>query len=427
MKLAIKQNVLMDALDKGTIGALTEEAQADTSNMNLIVQSIRLTASEESIIIESGTNLIAIKHTIPVSKDNGVSVSEGGCVFVPAKELYNFVKARSKDAVINMSFSALATPELISNIDEDDGSLAIKKIGSLKLTSKNSDKSGGSKWELDCYDPNQKDPVNFSEKGKKCFDIPPHVLEDSVKTIKFAASDKDHEHILTSISIQSHGNDVYFCTTDSKRCALYKVDGITNVENDAPILIPVSLLDMIAKIADSENTLSISYNEDIDRVFIDQKNLEVRLVCVVKEKLQKFPSVKMLLDKEYSPLVNIPKALLQQMLISASLVNKSSALFTFKADKGVVVVKAVSEDSKYKPISDQYNIEDNANFKTDLSKVWGVKHLLDVTKVIKADTIQLMIPDNQKSLKIIDEDNKNFTYFAMTITNPKYDQYIDND
>jgi len=420
MKLAIKQNVFLSALDKGTIGALTDEAQADTSNMNLIVQSIRLTADTKELSIESSTNLIAVQHTIPVSKDDGLDVEEGGCVFIPAKELYNWVKAQTNDAVINMTFTALSTPELISTAEEDDGSLAIKKIGNLKLVSKSGDKSGGNKWELDCYDPQQRDPINFSEKGQKCFDIEPKMLEESVKAIKFATADKDYEHVLTSVSIQSYKKDVYFCTTDTKRCALYKVDGVTNIEYDKPVLIPAMLLDMIAKISDSENLLSIGYNEDIDRVFISQKGLEVRLVCVSKEKLKKFPGIKMLLEKPYSPLADVPKSVFMKMLISASLVNKSSALFTFKADKDAVIVKAISEDGKYKPNVSQYSIDKHATLTEDLNKVWGVKHLSDVVKLIKSDKIKMLIPENQKSLKIIDEENKNFSYFAMEINNPKY-------
>ena len=108
------------------------------------------------------------------------------------------------------------------------------------------------------------------------------------------------------------------------------------------------------------------------------------------------------------------------MLMSASLVNKSSALFTFKADKNAIVVMAISEDGKYKPNTSQYVIDKQVDLKEDLCNVWGVKHLSDVAKIIKSDKIKMLIPENKKSLKIIDEDNVNFSYFTMTINNPKY-------
>ena len=106
--------------------------------------------------------------------------------------------------------------------------------------------------------------------------------------------------------------------------------------------------------------------------------------------------------------------------MSASLVNKASALFTFKSDKDVVIVKAISEDGKYKPNTSQYSIDKHASLDEDFSKVWGVKHLSDVVKVIKGDKVKMLIPENRKSLKIIDEDNDKLSYFAMTINNPKY-------
>ena len=183
---------------------------------------------------------------------------------------------------------------------------------------------------------------------------------------------------------------------------------------------PAELLGMIAKIADSEEILSVYYNADLDRVFVSQKDLEVRLVCVAKEKLKKFPGIKMLLEKQYDPLANVPKAVFQKMLMSASLVNKASALFTFKADKNSIIVKAVSEDGKYKPNTSQYPVDTQAGLKEDFSRVWGVKHLSDVIKVIKSDNIKVLFPDNQNSLKIVDEENENFSYFTMKITNHKY-------
>jgi len=420
MKLAIKQNVLLKALDKGTVGALTDEAQADTSNMNLIIQSIRLTATTEEVSVESSTNLIAVKHTLPVSKEDGIVVQEEGCILVPAKELYNWVKGQADDASINMTLSKLSSPELISTIDEDDGSLAIKKIGTLKIVSKSGEKAGGNKWELDCYDSDQRDPVNFTDKNLKCFDIEPKMLETGIKTIKFATADRDYEHVLTSVSIQSYKKNIYFCTTDTKRCALYKLDGVTDIGYEKPVLVPANLLDMVVKIADAENLISIHYNPDIDRVFVSQDGLEVRLVCVAKEKLKKFPGIQMLLEKPYTPLADVPKNVFQKMLISASLVNKSSALFTFKADKEAIIVKAISEDGKYKPNTSQYAVDMQADLKEDLSKVWGVAHLSDVVKATKGNNIKLLIPENEKSLKVVDEENENFLYFAMTINNPKY-------
>jgi DNA polymerase III sliding clamp (beta) subunit (PCNA family) len=421
--MGIRQSVLMDALTKGSVAAISKDAQIDTSNLALLIQSTKIIADEKTFTVESNTDRMSVKYSIPVTEEGGVIVKEAGSLLVPASELIKWVKAQGSDSTINISLNKLATPEIINTLDDIDVSdsadkFMIKKIGSAILISKD-DKKVSSKWKLDCYDPDQVKPVVFSSKTPKSFNMGGEYLEIALANVLVATLDKDYEHVLDSISIQTHEKSLYFAATDTKRCALYRIppEGVSDIESETPMLIQAALLDIISKIIDKEIPLTFAYDEETRKVFITQKNLKIRLASTDKNVIDKFPNIKMLLEKEYKSLTSISRGSLMKVLITASLVNSDSALFSFSKEKETLTVKTISEDNKYDP-----NISNCIAPKVakDVNAVWGVTWLMDGLKIIKDDEINICIPDNFKSVKFIGNDGKSLMYFSMSIDNPKY-------
>jgi len=420
MKLTIKQNVLAKAISQGAVSAISDAAQLDTSNLSAIIQSVKITVDKQ-FVVESSTNLMAVKYAIDATEENGIDVKETGCVLIPAKEFSDWVKVQGDESAISMVFSKLAVPEIINPMDDlgsgkDTDKFSIKKIGSMKFVSKDSTKTSG-KWELDCYDPTPVKSINFSKKGNKHFEIKTEDLVTSLGKVKFAALDRDVDHVLDHISIQTYEDNLYFASTDTKRCALYQVPIVGKVENQDPLLVPAKLLDQVCKISSKDNIISLSYNEEIGRIFLSQPNLDIRIVSAEKDNISKFPSITMLLPKPYKELANISKGALYKILISAALVNRSTALFNFKKDDNDVSIKAISEEGKYKPSISKAKAN---KITSDIQGVWGVTHLIEVIKTIKDDMITLHIPSNKKSLKITSSNDGNFQYYAMAINSSVY-------
>jgi len=434
MKIAISRKVMMEALTKGGAAALSDEAQADNCTLSLLIKSVKLTA-DKSITIESGTNKIYVKHTISINEESGIKVTEPGCVVVPAKEFMNFLSVQGEDAVIGLTFKKFATPEAISvpsgtladsdvNPDGDkdkEKKIELKKVGQLVLRSKNSANSSetSGKWELDCYEEDRFTPVNFSADKEKHFEISGVKMIEALNSVIFAAMAKDYDHVLDSTSIQVYKDELYFVTTDSSRCAVYKFPkaDVKEIASTRQLLIPCSLLEQVSKIIDPEDSLVFSYSEGINRVFISQSHIKIRLACTDKDKIIGFPSLEKLLTKKYRKLAELSKYTLNELLIQAALVNNSSALFTFNKDNGSIIVKAISEEGKYKPVHKQASVE---GLSESISLVWAVNKLIEGMKAIKSDKIKMAIPDNLKSVRITELDNDNFTYFCMALDNPRY-------
>lgn len=417
MKLSIRQNVLQKALEQGALAALSDTAQTDTGNLSLFSRSIRLVV-DDKLTIESITNLMATQYTVEGSKENGIAITTPGTVVVPAKELMSWVKVQNKEAIITMKFDKLDVPEIVNSIDGDDSSaFVIKKIGALKFISKNERKSGV-KWELDCYDAEDITYESFNSKGETCFEVKSESFKKALKGTSFAALAKYHDHILGSVSLQTHDDKVYVVATDTNRCAVYKLKDAKEVNSKEPILVLFSLVGEVMNVFADESMLTFSYDQEKERLYFGDAHFKIRLSTVEKNK-EKFPSIGGLLTLPYEPLAEIPIALLKTTLKSASLVNKTCASFEFKIGDEAhnFIVTSLSESRKYKPVLSKANIETPSKA---LKAVWGVRHLLEALNAIKGDTVQLSIPENRRNVKVVPKDDDSFLYFSQVIDNPIY-------
>jgi DNA polymerase III sliding clamp (beta) subunit (PCNA family) len=298
----------------------------------------------------------------------------------------------------------------------DKSKFSVKKIGTVKLTSKGTEKTQ-TKWELDCFDSEAKPSVNFTEKSDKNFEMAGQQFLEALDNVKFAATPKDHEHVLDSISMQVYEKELYFAATDMQHCAIYKIPAGVDIQSVKPLLISAVLLDHVSKVVNKEEKISVAYSEEKERVYIAQTNLRIRVASTEKQHISKFPSIELLLKKVYKPLTECSKGAMIGMLANASFINPNSALFVFLKENGTLTVKAMSEDAKLKPNIRQCVVGDISK---DAKAIWGVTHLLNGLKVIKSNEIQLHIPDNMKSLKITAKDQANFIYFTMACENAIY-------
>lgn len=424
MNLDIRQDLLAKSLQRGASASLSETAQGDTSNLSNLIKSVKITAEKDKLIFESATSLMGVKYTVPVSDDPkcGIVVKEPGSVLILAKELTGWVD-KQQNCAIRMELKKLDSPEILSPATDgnegDNTKNVIRKIGNVVIKSTDKSKTG-SKWSIDCYDPEQASLVDFSQKGNVLFDIPADQLQDGIKSIAFAAQPKHYEHLYDSVMIESYKSDLYMTTCDMTRCAVYKLNKSTNVspslaDGTCRVLIPCDFLSSFVRMVEDNHNIEFSYDSDKNKVFVTQNGLECRVTIADKSLFTKFPPIKMLIDKGYTKLCVIEKDILQSRLMTVAMVNKSTALFKFK--ENMVQIKAISETGvapsvSYAPASD---------LSVEIKSVLAVPHIMDVMKVVKDTGITFHVPDNKKSFKVTSELDPNFSYFAMTVENSKYD------
>jgi DNA polymerase III sliding clamp (beta) subunit (PCNA family) len=423
MKIAIDQEKFLKALEKGGFAALSDIAQNDNSNMAVLLKAVKIVASDKNVTIESSNPMFSTKTTVPATKEAGVIVEEQGAVLLKAKELVSWIKAQGKGSTVKIELNKFDTPETISIEDEIDETktFSITQLGNVKIVSKDASKTVG-KWELDSFDPDQVNSVDYSDaqKKQKFFKICGTQLDTAVNSIKFSAFLQDISRNLENISVQNHNDEVYFATTDTKRCSLYKLDSATGVECKDSLLISAEILSQVSKILDKEDDVILYYNEDISKIFLAQSHVEVRISCPDKDTISSYPNITLLLNKKYESLGTINSKSFGKMLSTVSLVNNHSAFYSFKDDK--LNIQALSENSSCKPSVTESPVE---KLSEETTIVLSVKHFKEFLKQVKSEDITFNISEDQKSLTVIGNNEENFTYFVMAIKNSLYQPLLD--
>jgi len=419
MKFKVKQSVLVNAIEKGGLAALSETILADLGNVTLLTRSLKITI-DKHLTISSFSDILSTEYTIEVKKENGIVSEKEGSILVPAKELLDWVKSQESDSAIEMELSLFDAIKNISGVKtsgDSENALLVKQIGTVKLLAK--EKSGsGSKWELDAYDSAQVTKIDYpSAQSVKLFEISTEKLLVAIESTSFASMPTHHEHVMDSISIQEYKGDMYFAATDTKRCSLYKGEDVTSSGANKPVLAPIKILTPACKILPKDSKIDVHYDEAACKFYLIQNEVKIRMTCPEKTAISKFPNILLLLQKEYLSEIAVSKSILNKRLSGASVVNKYSALFNFEKDKKKLTIKAISEDGKYKPNVSETMLED---VQVDARAIFGIKHMSDILKVIKAERVILKFPSNLKSLRIEGEGETNHIFFIMAIDNPKY-------
>lgn len=423
MNVDIRQDILAKSLQRGASAALSDTAQGDTSNLANLIKSVKITASKDKLVFESATSLTGVKYTIPVLDDPkcGVVVKEEGAVLILAKELSGWVD-KQQNCAIRIELKKLDAPEILSSATDGDGDQpknSIRKIGNVVIKSTDKSKTGN-KWAIDCYDPEQASLVDFTQKGNVLFEIPSEQLQDAIKSIAFSAQPKHYEHIYDSVMLEALNNALYMSTCDMTRCAVYKADKASNVsagilDGSVRVLVPCEFISSFSKLAEENQSVEVCYDSDKNKVFVTQGGFECRVTIADKALFAKFPPVKVLVNKNFAKLCAIDKDTLQSRLMTVAMVNKSTALFKFKDN--MVQIKAISETG----VAPSVSYAPATDLNSEVSAVLAISHIMDVMKVVKDPSLTLYIPDNKKSFKVVSDVDPNFSYYAMTVENSKYD------
>lgn len=421
MKVAIQQKVLVNALEKGALAALSEEAQSDTSIISILIKSVKIKVDSKNLTVESATKLMATKCVIPIVKDGGIDVKEEGEILVQAKDLCDWVK-KQPDYKIAIALKKLDTPDVVNPISNDsDGSVikGIKRIGNVVISSRDETKTGN-KGSLDCYASDQLGDYSMELPADKKFEISPKELSNGLRSVNFACMPKHYQHIYDSISFQNIKDKLYMMTCDTARAALYEVSDVKNNKLDSIILVPNKFLTSVSGLLNEDENVALYFDSVNNKIFLTQgEGLIVKMNTTDAALVSKFPSASTLIEKKYKPLCVVPKGGMANRLITAALVNENAALYSFKNNSAIIYV--ISSSGKA-PGNGTLPVGD---LKSDFNAVWGVTHLLDYLKVLKDEEVQVFIPDgDKKSVRFITKQEPSLSYYIMTqdATKTKYDQ-----
>jgi len=420
MKVRFKQTALVEILGKGSIAALTDEAQSDTTVFSPLLKSVKIKVDNDMVTVESAIKTLAVQYKHPVSQDE-ITVKETGEVMILAKELIEWVKKQT-DADILLNLKLLDSPQLISAIDGDSsGKAAIKKLGTVELISRDKTKTG-TKWSLDCYDASQVTWVDF-KKPDCMFEVSQPLIQEAVKTTAFSAMQSDRDHVKDAFAFQTYKDKLFLMSGDGVRMALYELNGAKINNLNFIYTIPCKVMTSVVCKMSEENPIMFGFDEKKHRSFMFQDNYIVRADTAEQSNVDaKLPPLSYIFEQiTFDKLAKISKGVLASRLSTASMVNKKSVLYVFKGRQ--LLLHAISE-SGLAPNTCTAPLIENSR---DIKVLWNVNHIMDIIKALQDEEMIIMMPpDNTKIFKVISEKNPSFTYYAREaeMAGTKYDSVI---
>jgi len=412
MKIAISQELLVYAIERGGMAALSDEAFSDNSNVAPLIQSVKISATEKNIVFESTTNVLSSKYVLEVDSNNGVDVKEPGTVLVKAKPLNQWLKTQKK-STIGLSLKTLDTPKMIGISDdvEQDGN-SIQMIGSLNLVSKD-DKGNGDKWKLDCYDESQVTMVDFDGQDDVHVSVPVSEMEAATKLTKISLLPKDWNHIYDSFVMEKVDDDILLAATDFTRCSTYALQSTDRVDDkffeNSRVFLNGAYFISILKFASSTDLVNIYFDIDNNKSYVYFNNFFVRISSPDDQQRNKFPQIKSLVKTKYYKVGALDKDSLQKRINAASIVNSDSIQFIFEENNNKVKIVAISEAGKA-PTSGLTVIEDCAS---SFKAVFSVKHLNEFMKNLGSDKLTIKTMDSKDIFVFEDEAQENSRMYTM--------------
>ena len=221
----MKFNFDRDALLKEI--AIAQEI-ISTKNAISVLSNVFLDASENGILTIKATDMkINFETSIPVD------VTEAGATTVFCDKLAGILSSLPAG---NVTFS------------KDDTRVNIKpasKRASFQLKTIAADKF----------------PEFTSNKDVAFFDIPTQDLKKMISHTVFSVSDDELRYFMTGVFVEKDGDELKMAATDGRRLAVISSESAAPIPEFSGAIIPVKILNIIAKRSPDEGSVSIGFNE----------------------------------------------------------------------------------------------------------------------------------------------------------------------
>lgn len=241
MNFKISKKEFLDVLN------LASRAISNTTPLPSL-SGIKISLTENSLIIISSDSNISIKSAINNNDTNVLVINEPGEIVIEAKYLLEIVRKIGSDFV---------------NFEIIDGTL-------VKIS------GGNSEFKINGMDPNDYPNINFDTNNTTPFKLDVEVFSQIIEETSFACSDKDTRPVLTGVNLKVSEGKLYANATDSYRLASKTVD-IENVEN-INITVPSKYLAEVYHSLNNEKEIIIAFDKQKIAFIFSNTIIETRLL-----------------------------------------------------------------------------------------------------------------------------------------------------
>jgi DNA polymerase-3 subunit beta len=304
------------------------------------------------------------------------SVAKGGSLTLPAKKLYEVVKA---------------LPETDVRIQEDKNGV---KVAADRFDSRMQTL------------PREDFPTLPEVSGKARAALPRAAVKEMVAKTQFAITGEDTRYFLNGAKFVLKPDSLTLVATDGHRLALVEVQHAVGVTQDVGVILPKKTLLELGKLL-SEGDGDVTFESGENHLFF-----EVGGRVLISRMIDgQFPAYERVIPKGNDKLIEFERDRLTSAVKRVALLsNERSRAVKFEIDKGKVEV--TSSSSEFGEAREQLAVDYTGSA---MAISFNAQYVLDFLNVVETDLVSLSLKDevSQAVMKPVGAEGYDYTYVIM--------------
>ena len=332
-----------------------------------------------NVLIEANGNevrMLATDLEVALRSKCQASVTKGGSLTLPAKKLYEIIKA---------------LPETDVRIEEDKNGV---KVAADRFDSRMQTL------------PREDFPTLPDATGKARAALPRNALKEMVSKTQFAITGEDTRYFLNGAKFVLKPDSITLVATDGHRLALVEVAHKVGVTEELGVILPKkTLLELGKLLMDGEGDVMFESGENHLFFEVGDRMLISRMID------GQFPAYERVIPKGNDKHIDFERERLTNAVKRVALLsNERSRAVKFDIAKGKVDV--TSSSSEFGEAREEIPVDFTG---APLTISFNAQYVLDFLNVVETDTVQLSLKDevSQAVMKPVGAQGYDYTYVIM--------------
>ena len=373
MKLTIKKDILLDALNKVS-------KAISTKNLIPVLAGIKFDLKKNKLTLTASDNDITIQTFITAASDDEFKVEKEGSIIVQGKYMLDIVRK---------------LPDKYINIEVFD------ELKILIYTE-------NSEFRLNGISEEEYPKINLDESKKKVV-INNKVFKEIVSQTAFASSNEETKPILTGINFNIVGNILECNSTDSYRLARKVVELDKADTENYNIVIPSHNIIEFSRILDDDDKSNIELHISNNKILFIYKQLKFQSRLISGSYL----NTSNLIPEEDFLVITTNIQDLYNVIDRASILtsDKDKNIVTLETEDNLLILKSSSQEIGR--VEEKMNIEKNNSENIKIS--FSAKYMMEALKSFSTEKVEIHFVGEIKPILVKSKEDETLTQLVLPI------------
>lgn len=373
MKLTIKKDILLDALNKVS-------KAISTKNLIPVLAGIKFELKKKKLTLTASDNDITIQTVININNDEDIKVEKEGSIIIQGKYILDIVRK---------------LPDKYTNIE------VVDELKILIYTE-------NSEFNLNGISEEEYPNINLDESKTQTL-IKNSVFKSIVNQTAFASSNEETKPVLTGINFNIVGDILECNSTDSYRLARKVVKLDKTTDENYNIVIPSHNIIEFSRILDEDLDENIEMHISGNKVLFIYKNIKFQSRLINGT----YPNTSNLIPNEEFLIISSKLTDLYNVIDRASILtsDKEKNTVTLETNGNILTLKSSSQEIGR--VEEKMEITKNND--EDIRISFSAKYMMEALKSFSTETVELHFVGEVKPILVKSSEDETLTQLVLPI------------